>query len=71
MRRSRNRALFLAAAVLAVFAEPAVHADPVIKHVLIINGGPETFPGNETFDAALREVLFSHQDIRVRKQHFT
>ena len=65
MRSSRACALLLAAAVLFVFAQPAVRAEPVIKHVLIINGGPETFPGNETFDAALREVLFSHPDILV------
>ena len=35
------------------------------KHVLIIHGGPEAFPGNAVFDAALREVLFSHPTIQV------
>ena len=65
MRRPRRCALFLAAAILAALAQTAVRAQPVTKHVLIIHGGPEAFPGNDVFDAALREVLFSHPTIQV------
>ncbi len=65
MRRPRRCALFLAAAILAALAQTAVRAQPVTKHVLIIHGGPEAFPGNPVFDAALREVLFSHPTIQV------
>ena len=65
MRRPRRCALFLAAAILAALAPTAVRAQPVIKQVLIIHGGPEAFPGNAAFDASLREVLFSHPNIQV------
>lgn len=65
MRHHRRCALFLAAAILAALAQTAVRAQPVTKHVLIIHGGPEAFPGNPVFDAALREVLFSHPTIQV------
>jgi signal transduction histidine kinase len=57
--------LFLAAAILAVLTQTAVRAQPVTKHVLIIHGGPEAFPGNPVFDTALRELLFSHSTIQV------
>ena len=65
MRRPRRCAWFLAAALLASLAQTAVRAQPVIKHVLIIHGGPEVFPGNPVFDAVLREMLFSHSTIQV------
>ena len=36
-----------------------------IKRVLIIHGGPEAFPGNARFDAAITSVLFSHPAFEV------
>ena len=33
--------------------------------MLIIHGGPEAFPGNAAFDAALRQFLFSHPAMQV------
>ena len=33
--------------------------------MLIVHGGPEAFPGNAAFDAALRKALFSHPTIQV------
>ena len=65
MLRPRRCALFLAAAILTALAQTALRAQPVIKQVLIIHGGPEAFPGNPIFDASLREVLFSHPTIQV------
>jgi signal transduction histidine kinase len=65
MRRLRQCAWFLTAAFLAAVTPTAVRAQPVTKHVLIIHGGPESFPGNDVFDAALREVLFSHPSIQA------
>jgi hypothetical protein len=56
----------MAAAVAAGLAlAPPAEAQPPIKQVLIVHGGPETFPGNVNFDAALREVLFSHPTMQV------
>ena len=64
--RLRPRAYLVAAAVVASLAQaPPAGAQPPIKQVLIVHGGPETFPGNVNFDAALREVLFSHPTIQV------
>jgi signal transduction histidine kinase len=65
MRRYCSYACFLAASVLAVLAQTPMRAQPVIKRALIIHGGPEAFPGNDTLDAALRAVLFSHPTIQV------
>jgi signal transduction histidine kinase len=65
MRHYRRCALVLVAAVLALLASIDLRADRSIKQVLIIHGGPESFPGNDTFDAALREVLFAHPTIQV------
>ena len=65
MHRPRQFAWLLATAMLAALPQAAVRAQPVIKHVLIVHGGPEAFPSNDVFDGALREVLFSHPTIQV------
>ena len=65
MRLPRQGALLLAAGILAALAQTTVRVQPVIKHVLIIHGGPEVFPGNPVFDATVREMLFSHSTIQV------
>jgi len=53
-----------AAAIATSLAAPAA-AQSAAKNVLIISGGPEEFPGNSSFDAALRKVLFSHPTLQV------
>ena len=64
--RLRARAWLLAAAVLAGFVpSPPLAAQPPLKRVLIIHGGPEDFPGNFTFDAAIRRSLFSHPAVPI------
>lgn len=65
MRRHRRSVSLLAAALLAALAQTAVRGQPAVKTVLIVHGGPEAFPGNATFDASLREVLFAHPTIQV------
>ena len=56
----------LAAAVIAGLAlAPRRAAQPPVKRVLIIHGGPEAFPGNPAFDAAIARSLFSHPTIQV------
>jgi signal transduction histidine kinase/ABC-type uncharacterized transport system substrate-binding protein len=59
------RHCLLAAIIVAGFSPVAVDSQSPAKHVLIINGGPEEFPGNATFDAALRKVLYSHPTLPV------
>jgi hypothetical protein len=64
--RLRAHACVLAAAVIAgVVPAPPLVAQTLVKRVLIIHGGPEVFPGNFAFDAAIRESLFSHPRINV------
>ena len=63
--RLSPRAYLVAAAVVASLAQAPPAGPQTIKQVLIVHGGPETFPGNVTFDAALREVLFSDPTIQV------
>ena len=64
--RLRARGCLLAAAVIAGFVpSPPLVAQTPVKRVLIIHGGPEVFPGNFTFDAAIRQSLFSHPAIPV------
>jgi signal transduction histidine kinase len=59
-RLSRAAGCFLACAVLTDFGAPAMLvAQTPVKRVLIIHGGSTVFPGNFTFDAAIRESLFS------------
>jgi signal transduction histidine kinase/ABC-type uncharacterized transport system substrate-binding protein len=62
----RASGCLVAGAIVAglALAPPAVAQAPV-KRVLIIHGGPESFPGNANFDAALRQVLFSHPTTQV------
>lgn len=66
--RARSRAgRYLAAAALAagLAMTPAADAQPPIKRVLAIHGGPESFPGNATLDDAIQETLFSQTAIEV------
>ena len=65
--RLRARGCLLAGAVIAGFVpSPPLVAQTPVKRVLIIHGGPEVFPGNFTFDAAIRQSLFSHPAIARR-----
>ena len=53
--RSLTCAYLAAAAVVAtLLLAPPASAQQAIKNVLIVHGGPEAFPGNAGFDAALR-----------------
>jgi signal transduction histidine kinase/ABC-type uncharacterized transport system substrate-binding protein len=64
--RVHARRCLLAAAVIAVFVPcRPLAAQPPVKRVLIIHGGPEDFPGNFAFDAAIRQSLFSHPAVPV------
>jgi signal transduction histidine kinase len=56
----------VAAAVIAglTAAPPSVAQTPA-RRVLIIHGGPEQFPGNSGFDAAIRQSLFSRPTLPV------
>lgn len=63
--RQHMRAYVMAAVVAGLAAAMPASAQPVIKHVLIIHGGPEAFPGNPVFDDSLRQVLFAHPTIQV------
>ena len=65
--RLRARGCLLAAAVIAGFVpSPALVAQTPVKRVLIIHGGPESFPGNAEFDATIRQSLYSHPAIHRR-----
>lgn len=59
------RQCFLAAIIVTSVTATPANAQSPAKTVLIINGGPEEFPGNSTFDAALRNVLYSHPTLPV------
>jgi signal transduction histidine kinase len=64
--RLRTCGCLIAAAVAAGLAlAPPAEAQTAAKLVLIIHGGPESFPGNTTFDAAIRQALFSHPTMPV------
>ena len=64
--RLRAGGCLLAAAVIAGFvASPPLVAQTPVKRVLIIHGGPESFPGNAGFDAAIRQTLFAHPTLDV------
>ena len=65
MRSAARCVSLLLAVVLAGLTPATVRAQPPIKNVLIIHDGPENYPGNDTIDAVLREVLFSHPTIQV------
>jgi signal transduction histidine kinase len=57
--------LVAAVVVVSLALAPPTPAQGPIKRVLIVYGGPESFPGNASFDAALRHVLFSHPTTQV------
>jgi signal transduction histidine kinase/ABC-type uncharacterized transport system substrate-binding protein len=57
--------LVAAVAIAGFVPSPPLVAQTPVKRVLIIHGGPEVFPGNFTFDAAIRQALFSHPAILV------
>lgn len=61
--RHRCRCLVFVAVVLA--ASLPAGAQPPVKTLLIVHGGPEAFPGNASFDATLRQTLFSHPTIEI------
>ena len=65
--RLRASAWLVTAAVGAVLVliPPRAAAQSPIKRVLIIHGGPESFPGTPEYDAALRRTLFSHPATQV------
>ena len=66
MQMRRIRQCLLVAAVIGCIVVPThLAAQVTAKRVLIIHGGPEQFPGNFGFDAAIRQALFSHPTISV------
>ena len=60
------RQCFLAAIIAGGLSPAQADAQsPPAKNVLIIHGGPEEFPGNPAFDAALRTTLFDHPTLQI------
>ena len=59
------RQCFLAAIIVTSLTPSPADAQSPTTNVLIIHGGPEEFPGNSNFDAALRKVLFSHPTLPI------
>src|SRR5262245_40734469 len=59
------RAIAIAIVLLAGVGAPALAEGQAARTVLTIYWGAESFPGTDRLDAAIRDVLLKHTDVRV------